>query len=118
MKACTDLYEKVVESFRQLLKDFEPNLHWTSVLRGWAQSYDNYGHLTNYTIPEVSDITYKDSKGWMSQWLVSKDCSQAKDWLKALPTYHIEVKTTTESCKEPFNMSQYQVQLVSTLCSI
>jgi hypothetical protein len=50
-------------------------------------------------------------------------CSQLKEWLtekgndntrlKDDATYHIEVKTTSGHCDEPFTMSQNQVEHVS-----
>ena len=98
----------------KLIPDFDVERHWTSNLRGWARSFDAYKALSDYTLTEVSDITYSDVDGHMTTWLISHGFAKAKGWRK-FPTYHIEVKTTTGACGEPFQMSQYQVNLVRYL---
>ena len=103
----------VVENLRKVLRDFDPEKNWTSNLRDWAQEYDHYRTMTDYNAAEISDITYKDRNGELTQWLLDRGCLRVQKWLEASPTYHIEVKTTTAGADEPFSMSGHQLQLAS-----
>jgi hypothetical protein len=62
---------------------------------------------------EHADFTYADTdhhlSHWLSDWLAEQGLSGTFDWLVKRPKYHIEVKSTTGSYEEPFQMSSLQM---------
>lgn len=63
---------------------------------------------------DYADFTYVDS-GWALTTLLSQMGFKMTDaWPQSekAPTYHLEVKSTTEKCDEPFYMSNNQVEKV------
>lgn len=64
---------------------------------------------------DFADFTYFDSKGALTRLLLDSGLKIAQGWLVNFdkpPTYHLEIKATTEKCSEPFYMSNNQVEKV------
>jgi hypothetical protein len=81
--------------------------NWTSNLRKDA------GYLP-FTEGEkmFADFTYLDSSGYMKDILSAAGTKLREGWSRST-TYHLEIKTTLEGCKEPFFVSQNQLNMVS-----
>lgn len=62
---------------------------------------------------DYADFTYRDVHGGLSRLLLRYGFIQdVRHWLTNPPTYHLEVKSTTATCNEPFFMSNNQVEKV------
>jgi hypothetical protein len=65
---------------------------------------------------QFADFTIRDLSGGLTDWLVERDCEQAKEWTgrkgKDAVTYMVEVKATYGAHNEPFHMSQNQMDMV------
>lgn len=61
---------------------------------------------------DYSDLTFHDAEGRLTQFFIDRGFSEARDWLRSPPKYHLEVKSTTETCDERFFMSNNQVEMV------
>ncbi|KAL5344927.1 hypothetical protein ACLOAV_009880 [Pseudogymnoascus australis] len=89
-----------------LKNNWDPTLHWTSRNR-------NYLHPNSpFTDSEkdYADFTYSDTDGSLTELLVKFGfLHDVETWLSNPPRYHLEVKSTSESCSEPFYMSNNQV---------
>ncbi len=64
---------------------------------------------------DYSDFTYHDTDGSLTRYFAQEGFQEAQEWLSSPPTYHIEVKSTTEDCNEPFFVSNNQMQMVCGL---
>jgi hypothetical protein len=65
---------------------------------------------------EHADFTYPDTNGGLTKLLTEFGfLRDIQIWSSNPPTYHLEVKSTSESCNEPFYMSNNQVDKVSCL---
>jgi hypothetical protein len=66
-----------------------------------------------FTLPEgqFADFTYLDRSGDMRAFLQVAGVELNPEWSRST-TYHVEVKTTTIDDKEPFFVSQNQVNMV------
>lgn len=94
------------------LKDhWDPTRHWTS--RNRNHIYPNSPFTGKEK--EYSDFTYPDSNGELTKLLTKFFPHDIGIWSRNLPTYHLEVKSTSESCKEPFYMSTNQFDKVLCL---
>ncbi|KAI9685067.1 MAG: hypothetical protein M1822_005459 [Bathelium mastoideum] len=82
---------------------------WTSDIR----TRFNFPAMDNFE-GDYADITIKeyDSVARFTDWLIAGGHSEATQWKGQDITYHVEVKTTTGQCNEPFSMSNNQVRLV------
>jgi hypothetical protein len=63
---------------------------------------------------DYADFTYTDSEWALTKLLPEMGFKMADAWSRSAtaPTYHLEVKSTTERCEEPFYMSNNQVEKV------
>lgn len=59
----------------------------------------------------MADFQYVDNEGLLTRILFGDD--KAGKWAAPWPTYHIEVKSTSDSEQTPFHMSARQLQMVS-----
>lgn len=84
---------------------------WTSCSRTYFGHEPFEGSEGDY-----SDFTICDPAigSKLTAWLIRNGKSAAKQLLGQTSTYHIEVKTTTGRCDEPFIMSNSQVEHVSS----
>jgi len=73
----------------------------------------DYQDFQDFDAPEKSDFVFKDMEGQLTAFLMQAGHKQVASWLGKPPTYYMEVKTTTDDCKTPFSMSNYQANLVS-----
>lgn len=65
---------------------------------------------------KYADFTYLDNNQNLTKLLMEFGfLRDAQTWLSNPPTYHLEVKSTSESCNEPFYMSNNQLKKVSCL---
>jgi hypothetical protein len=64
---------------------------------------------------ETADITYKDTTGTLTTFLIDKGYLLSHVWENARPMYYLEVKTTTQDCDSRFFMSKSQYKRVSLL---
>ncbi|KAG5656873.1 hypothetical protein KAF25_011042 [Fusarium avenaceum] len=92
------LFERHIEGW-----SFE---NWTSKLRV-ENGYEPF------TLPEgqFADFTYLDHSGYMRAFLLVAGLEPNAEWSSST-TYHVEVKTTTSDGKEPFFVSQNQVNMM------
>jgi hypothetical protein len=61
-----------------------------------------------------ADFTYQDTNGKLTEILTTHGfICDVETWLESPPIYHLEVKSTSGPCKEPFHMSNNQVTMVS-----
>jgi hypothetical protein len=105
----------IVTILKDKLRSFREDLHWTSTLR-------EYAGLPLYPYREVTDITFPDNDGHLSQLLLSwSHGATIPDWLllaavpvpMVRPTFWLEVKTTPGMCETPFYVSNAQYKHVS-----
>jgi hypothetical protein len=63
---------------------------------------------------DYADFTYIDSEWTLTKLLSETEFKITDTWPRSSkpPTYHLEVKSTTEKCEEPFYMSNNQVEKV------
>ncbi|KAI6753847.1 hypothetical protein HG530_013023 [Fusarium avenaceum] len=92
------LFERHIEGW-----SFE---NWTSKLRV-ENGYEPF------TLPEgqFADFTYLDHSGYMRAFFLVAGLEPNAEWSSST-TYHVEVKTTTSDGKEPFFVSQNQVNMM------
>jgi hypothetical protein len=103
----------VVEVLKQHLSDFDVLTHWTSTLRQHA-GFPEYPHR------EITDLTYHDTYGHLSKLLITWTDRTVPRWLQIaagsfnrdMPTYWLEVKTTTGAWDTPFFVSTAQYERV------
>jgi hypothetical protein len=57
---------------------------------------------------DTSDFNYFDDDRKLIDWLVRTGVEVPDIWQEQTPEFHIEVKTTTHSCNEPFHLSRLQ----------
>ncbi|KAL8634733.1 MAG: hypothetical protein Q9226_009445, partial [Calogaya cf. arnoldii] len=103
----------VVSFLRALLPGsvgFDSSVNWTSRLRGRARDCPTFEDLTPYEQPEISDITFCDKEGKLSEWLCSHGYKPAERWASKSVTYYIEVKTTIRDAPTPFIISTAQME--------
>jgi hypothetical protein len=103
------LYRFTFQVYRSLL-ELLPNFgahNWTSEMRG---EFKHLG-LEPYTGDSRADFRYEDTKGALTRHIYGK--SRKTAWHPKWPTYHLEVKTTSETEKEKFYMSKLQCEHVS-----
>jgi hypothetical protein len=63
---------------------------------------------------DFADFTYQDINGQLTEILTTHGfICDVETWLESPPIYHLEVKSTSGPCKEPFHMSNNQVTMVS-----
>jgi hypothetical protein len=94
------------------LPEFTGEENWTSSLRSRA-GFSKFGR-------EVSDFTYKDTRGVLTRYFLDMPQRHAvPEWLAStcsngnVPLYHLEVKSTTSQAHTtPFYMSGAQYKLV------
>jgi hypothetical protein len=103
----------VVGALKKHLSDFDELSHWTSRLRFYAG-------FPAYEKSEVTDLTYPDTHGAFSKFILEQASGSVPDWLERScapgakrPTYALEVKTTTGACETPFIISRNQYGIVS-----
>lgn len=77
--------------------------NWTSKLRSEA----GYPFFTEDE-KDFADFTYLDSSGHMKEVLQAANLDLRGQWSSST-TYHLEIKTTSENCDDPFFMSQNQL---------
>ncbi|KZP08811.1 hypothetical protein FIBSPDRAFT_900968 [Athelia psychrophila] len=82
------------------LPGFGPD-NWTSELRIGVPGFDAYQSTS------LSDITYADDQGILTDFVYGAE--KKHEWNGRWPTYHLEVKSTTGVCEEPFHMSARQL---------
>lgn len=82
--------------------------NWTSELRIEVPGFDAYQSAS------LSDITYADCKGILTDLVYGAE--KKREWNGRWPIYHLEVKSTTGVCEEPFHMSARQLGIVSFRC--
>ncbi|KAH7317120.1 hypothetical protein B0I35DRAFT_434596 [Stachybotrys elegans] len=80
--------------------------NWTSKLRIDAGHPAFQMHERGF-----SDFTFVDSDGQMSAFLQQAGMNTDGGWSRST-TYHLEVKTTTGACSEPFHVSQNQLSMM------
>ncbi|OCB85148.1 hypothetical protein A7U60_g7774 [Sanghuangporus baumii] len=80
--------------------------NWTSELRRLYPGFDAFEGSS------LADFTYKDCEGILTGHLFKDDPDTVEQWNGVHPTYHIEVKATSSGSREPFSMSQRQLQIV------
>jgi len=66
-----------------------------------------------WTGVETADITYEDTGGAFTQFLIEQGYLDLKVWEKARPKYYLEVKTTTKDCDTRLFVSKAQYKRVS-----
>ncbi|KAH7013105.1 hypothetical protein EDB80DRAFT_607184 [Ilyonectria destructans] len=79
---------------------------WTSKLRV-ENGHPRFTELER----NFADFTYTDDSGQMKAYFQNAGVDQATRWSNST-TYHLEVKTTTGSCNQPFFVSQNQVNMM------
>ncbi|KAL5536452.1 hypothetical protein ACEPAF_274 [Sanghuangporus sanghuang] len=79
--------------------------NWTSELRQYHPGF------SAHTGSSLADFTYKDCVGILTVHLFKNDPNTVAQWGGVLPTYHIEVKSTSSGSREPFFMSKRQMRL-------
>ncbi|KZT00826.1 uncharacterized protein LAESUDRAFT_764281 [Laetiporus sulphureus 93-53] len=83
--------------------------NWTSELRGEISGF------TPFQGDALADFRYKDDKGILTGlWYGNQTKST---WAGRWPTYHLEIKTTSGSAREPFHVSQRQMEMALHLTS-
>ena len=87
-----------------MLPGFGPE-NWTSEIR------DTFG-FQSFEGKSFADFRYEDNTGTLTGILFGEQKKSA--WESAWPTYHLEVKTTSETEQEEFYMSKLQCMHVST----
>ncbi|KAF8854837.1 hypothetical protein BDZ45DRAFT_693078 [Acephala macrosclerotiorum] len=84
---------------------WDPTCHWTSRNRNHVYPNSPFrGSEKKY-----ADFTYPDTNGDLTKLLTKFFLRDVQTWSSNPPTYHLEVKSTSESCNEPFYMSNNQV---------
>ncbi|KAL9088067.1 MAG: hypothetical protein Q9165_006408 [Trypethelium subeluteriae] len=81
---------------------------WTSNIRtqyGFPVMDNHESDYADFTIDEP------DAVGKFTDWLIKSGHSEATKWNTKGITFHIEVKSTTGSCRDAFSMSNNQVDL-------
>ena len=78
--------------------------------------------MSEYRSREITDVTYKDTDGKMTEWIsrcLDHGENEMPSWLQSLkgsngpwPTYYLEVKSTTDRCETPFFISRNQFHTV------
>ncbi|KAF8849412.1 hypothetical protein BDZ45DRAFT_752834 [Acephala macrosclerotiorum] len=92
---------------RELPNDWNPLLHWTSRNRNVVYP----GTPFRSSERDYTDFTYTDTRGDLSRLLSRYGSIQdVRHWLTNPPTYHLEVKSTTATCNEPFFMGNNQIE--------
>ncbi|KAL8846934.1 MAG: hypothetical protein Q9221_008002 [Calogaya cf. arnoldii] len=79
--------QEVVSFLRALLPGsvgFDPSVNWTSILRGRARDCPTFEDLTPYEQAEISDITFCDKEGKLSEWLYFHGYKPAERWATRL----------------------------------
>ena len=62
---------------------------------------------------DFADFTYHDSNGKLTELLTTLGfIRDTENWSQRPPIYHLEVKSTSEPCNEPFFMSNNQMEKV------
>jgi hypothetical protein len=93
----------------QLQHDWDATRHWTSRNRNSLFPNDPFDGREK----DFADFTYPDSNGKLTSLLAEHGFIRTPGfWSNNPPTYHLEVKSTTEACAEPFFMSNNQVDKV------
>ncbi|KAN0099174.1 hypothetical protein V8E51_012949 [Hyaloscypha variabilis] len=92
---------------RELSNDWDPTRHWTSRNRNTVYPESPFrGNEGDY-----ADFTYADTHGEFTRLLARHGfIHNVAPWFSSPPTYHLEVKSTTGSCLDPFFMSNNQVE--------
>ena len=94
---------------QKLQPEWDATRHWTS--RNRNQIYPNNPFVGQEG--DFADFTYQDTGGKLTELLTTLGfIHNAETWSQRPPIYHLEVKSTTEPCNEPFYMSNNQVEKV------
>ncbi|KAF1808780.1 hypothetical protein P152DRAFT_452583 [Eremomyces bilateralis CBS 781.70] len=90
---------------------------WQSRIRNLVRSHYDYTALTNWSLPETSDIVYEDYKSKLTGLLIANGYLRSDIWAREQPKYHIEVKASTGRLTTPFYVSrnQYDLMMDTTL---
>ncbi|KAH6668745.1 hypothetical protein B0J14DRAFT_518033 [Halenospora varia] len=91
---------------RHLKRDWDPTRHWTSRNRNYLYPQSRFTDSEK----KYADFTYLDTNEDLTKLLVKFGfLRNVQGWSSSPPTYHLEVKSTSESYNEPFYMSNNQV---------
>jgi len=103
----------------ELLSNLNPPLpnfseaNWTSSIRGAVTQHPDYSNMGSWNGREIADITYEDTEGVFTNFLIEKGYMEREPWYGMTGLkYLIEVKSTTRECSTPFFMSKEQYELV------
>lgn len=87
--------------------------NWKSNIRKDVRVHPKYSDMEPWNGAETADITYDDTRGEFTKFLINNRYLLSSVWSSARPKYYLEVKTTTKGCNTPFFMSKSQYQRVS-----
>lgn len=88
--------------------NFTPD-NWTSKIRN--------DFLEDHAMPEdqleadYADFTFKDGTGAFASFLYTHGHGPARAWIKAIITYHVEVKSTVGKLTDVFHLSWNQMNM-------
>ncbi|KAL1870869.1 hypothetical protein Daus18300_004958 [Diaporthe australafricana] len=105
----------------ELLSRLNPGLpkfteeNWQSTIRHHVCVHPAYASMSSWKKEEVSDITYEDTQGILTDLLIRKNYLDRDKWAGKTPHYFIEVKTTTSACNAPFFMSKAQHKKIGVI---
>ncbi|PVH86308.1 hypothetical protein DL98DRAFT_650337 [Cadophora sp. DSE1049] len=89
-----------------LMNSWDATRHWTS--RNRNNEYPQSPFVDSEK--DYADFTYPDNDGELTKLLGNFLSHDVRKWSSNPPTYHLEVKSTSEGCNEPFYMSNNQMQ--------
>ncbi|KAG4432653.1 hypothetical protein IFR05_011856 [Cadophora sp. M221] len=91
---------------RHLTNSWDATRHWTSRNRNHEYPQSPFADSEK----DYADFTYPDNDGELTKLLSNFLSLDVRKWSSNPPTYHLEVKSTSEGCNEPFYMSNNQMQ--------
>jgi hypothetical protein len=100
---------------QQLGKAYDPNIHWTSIMRSRA----GYGPFKASSLENAAfTFTGRDTAETFTDFLTHIGYLNARLWKGFPPTYHIEVAATAGNVFAPFVWSVPQFERVRTFFSL
>ncbi|KAL2866124.1 uncharacterized protein BJX67DRAFT_372785 [Aspergillus lucknowensis] len=91
--------------------------NWQSTIRKYVNIHEDYTDLEPWFGRETADITYVDSEGVLTTFLIATGYLD-DSWVGAKPDYFLEVKSTTSECATPLYVSKARYDRMQTMRNI